>query len=372
MRTARAAVRGSAPDEAPRGDAARRIRTLAGVAIAVAMGTSCGWFDPHGSPASSTGSTSAGAPENGSGSDAALATGGAVETSLGGQPGATPATSKPFGATQKVNSVATIIGDMTLENDSRADGIPNFMWATGPNPAAVLMGADPRGSKMQPWWLDMPSVQWQYKDADLWSAYVQWFLIFEGVGNGANNVRVEVRNPRTYYLSRSSGQWNAIGGLRSGSHWFQAWKSDLTWANDNVDLRRNADGSVAVRVPLNSPNAIHGIWEQGKLDISRVVADMAALFATVQARLVVDDPSRPDDRAAANLLMHVGGDYYPDMAASAADSFPPSAGLSRLKRITSDWQSFNFATIDTARQDYRGASASISTTALGNNPPPLE
>jgi hypothetical protein len=261
---------------------------------------------------------------------------------------------------------------MSLENDSRLDGIPNFLWATGPQPAAVLMGADPRGSKMQSWWLTLPNVLPEYKDADLWTAYVQWFLIFEGVGNGANNVRVEVRNPRTYYLSRSTGRWNVIGGFATGSTWFQAWKLDLTWANDNVDLRRLPDGSVAVRVPRGSPNVMHGIWPQGKIDLSSIVPDMEALFTTVQARLVVDNPALPDDRQSANLLMHAGADYYPTMTATSADSFPPAAGVSRAKRITNEWQAFNFATLDVARQDYQGATASISASRFRINPPPLE
>ncbi|MEI7443460.1 MAG: hypothetical protein WCK28_01090 [Burkholderiales bacterium] len=289
-------------------------------------------------------------------------------------------TSKPAGngtsgstaPAARINSIDTIVADMSLENDSRPDGIPKFLWATGPRPAAVLMGADPRGSKMQQWWLDMPAVEARYKSSALWTAYVQWFLIFEGVGNAGDNVRVEVRNPRTYYLSRKTGTWTAIGGLQPGSHWFQAWKRDLTWANDSVDLRRNPDGSVGVRVPPGSPNVMHGIWQQGKLDIANIVEDMEALFVTVQARLVVDDPARPDDRARANLLMHVGGDYYPDMKATAANSFPPGAGVSRLKRITPHWQSFNFATLDVARQDYRGAPASIGAARFRSNPPPLE
>ena len=334
-----------------------RAGRLAVFATCMALNASCGFLDAS-SPSGSVVASGGG--------------GNTIETSLTDAFGAVGSTAKPTTVSGKVNSVDTIIGDMSLENDSRLDGIPAFMWATGPQPAAVLMGADPRGSKMQPWWLNLSSVWPQYKDSDLWSGYVQWFLIFEGVGNGANNVRVEVRNPRTYYLSRSTGQWNAIGGLLPGSHWFQAWKSDLTWANDNVDVRRNGDGSVAVRVPLNSPNVMHGVWEQGKIDIASIISDVSALFVTVQARLVVDDPARPDDRAAANLLLHVGGDYYPDMAATAANSFPPGAGVSRTKRITSEWQSFNFATIDVARQDYTGASASIPTSQLRANPPPLE
>jgi len=352
-----------------------------------ALCASCGFIDHEGAPISEEAIAAANAANAENSADA-----GVLETSVVASAGGATVASKPTTTTAtstsrtttpaastgaavtstKVNTIDTIINDMTLENDSRLDGIPNFLWATGPQPAAVLMGADPRGSKMQSWWLNMPSVLAQYKDSDLWSAYVQWFIVFEGVGNGANNVRVEVRNPRTYYLSRSTNTWNVVGGLLPGSSWFQAWKTDLLWANDNVDARRNADGSVAIKINRGSPYATHGIWPQGKIDISPIVADIRALFVTVQARLVVDNPALPDDRASANLLMHVGGDYYPDMSATAATSFPPSAGLSRSKRITSNWQSFNFATIDAARQDYQGSTASIPTSLFRSNPPPLE
>ncbi|MFZ4542222.1 MAG: hypothetical protein ACOYNL_10610 [Rickettsiales bacterium] len=268
------------------------------------------------------------------------------------------------------NSVQTVVEDMTLENDSQLDGIPAFRWATGPNPAAIMMGANPRGANMQAWWREMPNVLTEYKDDDLWTAYVQWFLIFEGVGNRANNVRVEIRNAHTYYLSRATNTWHLVGES-VGSHWFQATKSNLLWANDNVDQRIAPDGSVAIKIPENSPNVYHGIWEPGKIDISSIVGDMSALFTTVEARIVVDDPTQPDDRNLANLLLHVGGDYYPDMNANAGNAFPPAAGVSRAKRITNQWQAFNFATIDAARQDYQGGSAAIPTNQFRSNPPPL-
>lgn len=271
----------------------------------------------------------------------------------------------------RVNSVDTVIGDMSLENDARLDGIPDFPWATGPRPAAVLMGAAPSGARMHSWWRDDSAVRREYKGTELWTAFVQWFVVFEGVGNGARNVRVETRRARSFYLSKSTGQWKLLGE-HPGSEWFRASKSNLTFADGKVDARTNADGSVAIKVPMKAQYAYHGIWPLGKIDIARVVGDMGALFTTVQARLVVDDPSLPDDRSQAVLLMQSGADYYPNTKASAKDAVPPGAGLSRSKRITSSWQSFSFATLDVARQDYHGAPASISADVFRSNPPPLD
>lgn len=270
-----------------------------------------------------------------------------------------------------INSVDAIIGDMSLENDAKLDGIPNFLWATGPQPAAVLMGSDPRGCKMQSWWLNMSGVKAEYKDCDLWTTYIQWFVIYEGVGNAGSNVRVETRNPKTYYLSKRTGKWLLLGEHASTS-WFLAAKSNILGVDGALDKRTNADGSVSIKIPVKSNFVHHGIWPLGKKDVSSIVSDIAALYSTVQARLVVDDANRPDDRSKAILLMNSGADFYPNQASTAADSFPPGVGTSRTKRITNDWQAFNFATISAARQDYVGASASISTEAFRMNPPPLD
>jgi hypothetical protein len=303
--------------------------------------------------------------------EAEVSPGNQIATGPSTRPATQPATSPPpVTGGPSINSVQTIIDDMTLENDARLDGIADYLWATGPKPGAVIMGSDPRGCKMQSWWLNMSSVNPAYKDCDLWTTYIQWFIIYEGVGNAAQNVRVETRRPKSYYLSKSTGRWTLLGE-HPGTSWFLAGK-DIIYRPGPVDLRTSADGSVAVKVPAGSPYTYHGVWPLGKIDISSKISDFAALFTTVEARLVVDDPSRPDDRDRAILLIHSGADYYPDMTATLENSYPPSAGLSRSKKITSGWQAFNFATISAARQDYQGSSASITTESFRANPPPLQ
>jgi hypothetical protein len=96
--------------------------------------------------------------------------------------------------------------------------------------------------------------------------------------------------------------------------------------------------------------------------------DIKAVFVTMQARLVVDNPWLADDRWRARYLFDVGADYYPELANSSV--FLPGVGVSRAKLIRSDWQSFNFVTLnDVGKQEPGGG---IASSELWNNPPPLD
>ncbi len=268
------------------------------------------------------------------------------------------------------NSVETIINDMGLPNDGILDGIPGFFWATNQVPGQVAMGADPRGCYAPQWWQNSGSVRAEYKDCEYWNGFIQWFVIFEGVGNAANNVRIETRRPRTWYLSKNTGQWKLLGQA-DGTGWFLASKSNLVYASDSVDTITGQDGSTSLRVDRASPYSYHGVWPQGVINIAGAVGDIRALFTTVEARLVVNDPSQNDDRDKAFWMLQSGADYYPDVGVPVQDALPPGAGLSRSKRLTSQWQSFNFATISNARVDYRGPNPPLTPAQLRQNPPPI-
>lgn len=104
--------------------------------------------------------------------------------------------------------------------------------------------------------------------------------------------------------------------------------------------------------------------------------DILAVHAQVQARLVVDDQAKADDRDKAQLLLQVGVDYYPVIGMRVDDpllemkdggGYFPGAGLSRAKLISNDWQTFNFINVDVAKQEPGG---SITVAQLRDNPPP--
>jgi hypothetical protein len=88
-------------------------------------------------------------------------------------------------------------------------------------------------------------------------------------------------------------------------------------------------------------------------------ADIGGVFITVQARLIVADASKPDDRDAANLMLSTGGDYWLNLTAPG-DNFNNNGDIAigKFKRLTRDWKAFNMHT--------------LTSDQIRNNPPPLE
>jgi len=83
----------------------------------------------------------------------------------------------------------------------------------------------------------------------------------------------------------------------------------------------------------------HG-WgnNQVVIDYSR---NPKAVLVTLFARLVVENPSLPDDRANAHYVIHSGSDRK-NMDGSTTSG--GDIGISRWKRVTNEWQPFNFIT----------------------------
>jgi hypothetical protein len=280
-------------------------------------------------------------------------------------PSPAPASGKGNADSSPVNTVDTVISDMSLLNDMALAGVPSGPgWATGPG--HVVMGNDPRGSRTPDWWT--PANR-RYKSKDYWTTVLPWFVVFDGVGHDASNTRVQIRNLKVFVKRRSDGQWTLVGASTqvSGELYPKHLQGDAT---RKPDERREPDGSTSVKAPGGNL-AYHG-WCCGKLAID--APDVAAVFVTLQARLVPDHADQPDDRQQARLLIQMGADYYPDrntpVSAFAPASYNPGVGVSRAKRVTETWRAFNFATLDVGVQDPGGAA--ISVAEFRSAPPPLE
>ncbi len=272
-------------------------------------------------------------------------------------------TSPSIASTGLVNSLDTIANDMRLRNDLVLRGYENMKvgWYVGPG--YVNMGNKPRTSNTGQWFKDAYP-EW-VNDNPL-RAILPWLVLFDGVGHASTNTRVHFRNMKAFYKSKRTGQWVSWGSS-PGVSGHPTPKSYLMNGSIPEDKRVNSDGSVELKPPTDSSLAWHGWWSLGRVSIDP--ADIDAVFLTVQARLVADNPSLPDDRSAARLLIQIGADYYIDTNTSWTVP-TPGVGVSRAKLITNDWQAFSFTTFsDVGIQEPGGG---ITEAAFRANPPPLD
>jgi len=231
---------------------------------------------------------------------------------------------------QVVNLIETISSDMDLNHEGKPQGVPNSLdWANHPR---IGMGNDPGNFR----------------------ALTAWGQLYEdSAGNPAQNTRVQIRDIMTYVLSKSDGQWHQLQNsqLVEGA----AFREDYA-GNTNIspDVRKEPDGTLSVKA---GGGYNYHFWPSGRASINP--NDIGGVITTVQARLITEDPSKPDDRSTARYLLSMGGDYWSTLDAQW-DNYKTNGdiGIGRFKYVEKDWQSFNMST--------------LSVGALRQNPPPIE
>ena len=227
-----------------------------------------------------------------------------------------------------VDPLQTVIDDMRLPHEERASGVPlHYDWALEP----VIWGHEPGAN----------------------TALLAWGQLYEDIhGNPASNTRVQIRDIRAYYLSRRDDRWHLLQASRlvEGAAYVEDFVDDL---NIPADIRREADGSISVTAG-NGYN-FH-FWTPERTLIDR--DDIAGIFTTVEARLVVDNPALPDDRDRARYLLNMGADYWLDLTVPW-DQWTTNTGIGmgRFKYVKKYWQSFTMITLPQAE--------------VRRNPPPL-
>ncbi|MFQ5512478.1 MAG: hypothetical protein ACE5EO_11590 [Candidatus Krumholzibacteriia bacterium] len=229
------------------------------------------------------------------------------------------------------NSLDTIIDDVTLPHQARLHGLPlDFDWALAP------IGTAGNNAPAN------------------YSAMTGWGQVYEGAnGNRAKNTRIQIRNFRSYVLSKQDNQWHLLQSPASvvGG----AWREDfLDNINKPADIRAEADGGISVKV--GGGYNFH-FFPQTRATI--VPGDIGGIFVTTQARLILDDPSGRDDRSRARYLLDIGGDYWIDLF-TEFDDFTTNTEifLARFRYVTTGWHWFNMT--------------SLSEAEIRQNPPPLQ
>lgn len=278
--------------------------------------------------------------------------------------GPEPAGTAPAEAAGAVNSIGTVVADMRLKNDFVLRGYESYEYGWYVGPGETQMGNDPSFSNAPVWS--------EYHDNPAYAgvvakAILPWVVIFDGIGHAATNTAVELRNMRTYVKSRATGAWTSLGGPTAVAGVYYGKPSTGLPALSDVVLGATSTHAT-IQLHESSGYLWHGWWNEGRVAIQP--NDLDAVFVTVQARTVLADPTRQDDRAAAQLGLQVGADYYLDTSTTYKEGYAPAIGISRTKKLTEAWQAFSFTTLsDVGAQNPGGG---ISEAALRALPPPLE
>jgi hypothetical protein len=229
-----------------------------------------------------------------------------------------------------INSIATIISDMQPPHEGIPHGVPkSYDWVAKPRVGS--------------------------KNPKKYNAAIAWGQLYEAEqGNPATNTRVQIKNIKAYYLSKSDGKWYLLQSSTTvqGAAYREDFKDDI---KKPADIRDESDGSVSVKA--GSGYNFHFWTVTGKSAINP--DNVGAMFTTVQARLVVDNPAKGDDRSQARYLLNMGGDYWLNVTATWNDlTTNEDFGVGKFKYVTTNWQAFNAIT--------------LSPDEILRNPPPIE
>jgi hypothetical protein len=228
-----------------------------------------------------------------------------------------------------VNTIDNVVNDMQGSHEAPPFGVPvTYTWQAGPR---IGMGNDP----------------------GTFRAMLPWGQIFETApGNTSTNTRIEIRGLKAYYLNKKTNSWQL---------WVGAQKPTGLYTSQDLTVKVTKPADIKTLAESISVGMLKGynFYLLAPMRTTISPGDIGGVFITVQARLILQDDTKPDDRDAAQLMLSAGGDYWLNLTA-AGDNFSNNGDIAigKFKRLTREWRAFNMHTL-TAEQ-------------IRNTPPPLE
>ena len=245
---------------------------------------------------------------------------------------AVPSLSSPATAS---TSLSPAWEDSTLPNEGHPSGVPSYYS-----------------------WYDVPVVGWGNNPRTDWNAFTSWGQIYveSGWNPPANsNTRVQLRNIEAWYLSKSTGEWKLLQSATrvDGADFQEDFANNTAKAPDVRDESSNGGGTS---ITAGNGWNYHFWTDRVTMDPN----DIGGIYTKFQARLILSDPSKPDDRASARYLGSAGADYWRSVSAPWAADWSNNGGVAsgRFKFITPDWQNFSMET--------------LPVDQLLKNPPPIK
>jgi hypothetical protein len=213
----------------------------------------------------------------------------------------------------------------------------------------------------------------------VWGRINQWNHIYMGTTykdthqpGFINNTRVMTFGHETWIKSKATGLWKQLGTTNSsvGEWWspdFVQYNGPHDWTPQNYRIESSTGypSILPVRAPHGSSRIWHTdanywLWHGYTLFLNVDAQDVADVTSFCKVALVVNDPSRADDREFSRYIFAVGSDWYPP---SGLLSTYPGVGTSRHRWLTARWPNWQYAIMHTMTE--------AQFTAPGGYPPAL-
>ncbi|MCU0314981.1 MAG: hypothetical protein MUC92_00145 [Fimbriimonadaceae bacterium] len=220
--------------------------------------------------------------------------------------------------------------DMTLPHVAPPSGLPSQVdWRLKPRPGMM-------------------------NDPGTWQALTAWGQVYLADGTAMpSNTRIQVADVQAWMLNKKTSKWIMVqhSEVPSGAFYREDFAEDK---NVPSDAKPEKGGGVSIQ--LKKGYNYH-FWPTGDRYVFKK-EEIGGWYFTVRTRLIVADPSQPDDRSKAKVMMGVGADYWSTPTAGW-DNFKTNADLAigRLRWITNNWTWHHMTT--------------ITRDELAKNPPPM-
>ena len=213
--------------------------------------------------------------------------------------------------------------DMMGRHDGTPLGVPsNYSWQGGPE---IQLSTPPAG----------------------WSAMLGWGQVYSDESQRVppDNLRIQIAGLTIYALS--GGTWTVVQDVQDvGGGYFTA---TYTGGATAAIKRYEPDGGVSVVPYAGRP---YHFFPSAR---SAIPSALTGIVVAVRARLILDDPTGPDTRSEARLMLGAGLDWFGGLAGNTKSR---GACVGPMIWLTSEYQTFTCHT-------FRDAGV------LQTNPPPL-
>jgi hypothetical protein len=235
-------------------------------------------------------------------------------------------------------SYQQLIDDMSLPHMAYVTGIPSsWDWGSGPKlGVGVNYPADYSDPALAPWGIAGTAAS----------------------GNPATNARVQIR--KLIIDVKRNGVWSRITYNSSSSTIVGSLYTNFeTNATAPADVRSEGVDGISVKLPAGG-GAFH-FYASNRFQVAFGAQE---IVTRLEARLVVDNPAKTDDRAIAKLLVTTGNDVWRSPSATWNSSFSNNEGvdIGRFKFVTNDWQVFTSHTLGSGAEvnDYLAKEPALS------------